>query len=48
MEQADSTANLIFQTTLFLGIPKKIIQISKHYSNLNSINNYEKMHKYFG
>jgi hypothetical protein len=45
MEQANSTANLIFQTTLLLGIPRKIIQISKHYSNLYDITYNEKMHK---
>ena len=45
MEQANSTAYLIFQTTLLLGIPQKNIQISKHYSNLYGITNNEKMHK---
>ena len=45
MEQANSSANLIFQTTLLLGIPQKIIQISKHYSNLNGVTNNEMMHK---
>ena len=44
MEQANSTAYLIFQTTLLLGIPQKISKLPKHYYRLNCFANDEKMH----